>query len=149
MVFRHHTVLAQISLSYSVPKGRFPRVTHPCATKLQAEALVSFDLHVLSMPPAFVLSQDQTLKFDSKTKLARINPLTNRARTFRRCSCTIFYTWLYRTYALNDYFFTKHPGPKNPRTWRRRPHVPSSFYHNVKEPSQFYPAYTDKKSGHL
>jgi hypothetical protein len=34
----------------------------------------------------------------------------------------------------NDYFLTKHPGPKNPRTWRRRPHVPSSFYHNVKEP---------------
>ena len=29
----HYTVLAQISLSYSVPKGRFPRVTHPCATR--------------------------------------------------------------------------------------------------------------------
>ena len=25
---------------------------------------IAFDLHVLSMPPAFVLSQDQTLKFD-------------------------------------------------------------------------------------
>ena len=25
----------------------------------------SFDLHVLGLPPAFVLSQDQTLKFDS------------------------------------------------------------------------------------
>lgn len=38
----------------------------------------------------------------------------------------------------NSYFLTKHPRPKNPRTWRRCPHVPSSFYHNVKEP-------TDKK----
>ena len=26
--------------------------------------LVPFDLHVLGMPPAFVLSQDQTLKFN-------------------------------------------------------------------------------------
>jgi hypothetical protein len=24
-----------------------------------------FDLHVLSLPPAFVLSQDQTLKFET------------------------------------------------------------------------------------
>ena len=26
--------------------------------------LIPFDLHVLGMPPAFVLSQDQTLKFN-------------------------------------------------------------------------------------
>ena len=30
---------------------------------LKAETLKAFDLHVLGMPPAFVLSQDQTLKF--------------------------------------------------------------------------------------
>src|SRR6478735_1444762 len=35
---RTHTVLAPVSRSYSVPQGRFPRVTHPCATR--AEALV-------------------------------------------------------------------------------------------------------------
>ena len=29
-----------------------------------ASTVGSFDLHVLSMPPAFVLSQDQTLMFD-------------------------------------------------------------------------------------
>ena len=38
----------------------FPRVTHPSATPVLLRA---FDLHVLSLPPAFVLSQDQTLKF--------------------------------------------------------------------------------------
>ena len=32
MDFRHHPVLASVSRSYSEPKGRFPRVTHPCAT---------------------------------------------------------------------------------------------------------------------
>ena len=38
------------------------RVTHPSATKIQKQAHVSpFDLHVLGVPPAFVLSQDQTL----------------------------------------------------------------------------------------
>ena len=43
------------------------RVTHPSATKstrLPPEGFrqaASFDLHVLSTPPAFVLSQDQTL----------------------------------------------------------------------------------------
>ena len=39
----------------------FPRVTHPSATDV---LLRPFDLHVLSLPPAFVLSQDQTLKLD-------------------------------------------------------------------------------------
>ncbi|MEY3634375.1 MAG: hypothetical protein RLZZ61_785, partial [Pseudomonadota bacterium] len=32
------------------------------------------------------------------------------------------------------------------RTWRRRPHVPSSKYHNVKEPNRFDPVTTDKKA---
>ena len=61
MPSRAHTVLAQVSLSCSVPLGRFPRVTHPSATPVLLRA---FDLHVLSLPPAFVLSQDQTLKFE-------------------------------------------------------------------------------------
>ncbi len=34
------------------------RVTHPFATGVQA---LPFDLHVLGTPPAFILSQDQTL----------------------------------------------------------------------------------------
>src|SRR5439155_26626577 len=41
----------------------YPRVTHPFATRT-AELLLtrrsSYDLHVLSTPPAFALSQDQT-----------------------------------------------------------------------------------------
>ena len=39
------------------------RVTHPSATHL-TRRLSSFDLHVLSIPPAFILSQNQTLKFN-------------------------------------------------------------------------------------
>jgi hypothetical protein len=37
------------------------RVTHPCATLLAPERAFAFDLHVLSLPLTFALSQDQTL----------------------------------------------------------------------------------------
>ena len=56
----------------------YPRVTHPSAAQsqnLQSEEIrlcASLDLHVLSTPPAFILSQDQTLikKFSLWTQLA-------------------------------------------------------------------------------
>src|ERR1700754_2567571 len=38
--------------------GDYLRVTHPCASGSEEP----LDLHVLSTPPAFVLSQDQTLR---------------------------------------------------------------------------------------
>ena len=43
----------------------YPRVTHPFATQTFLLLLIkkfAFDLHVLSTPPAFVLSQNQTLR---------------------------------------------------------------------------------------
>ena len=76
MALRHHSVLAVISNCYSEPLGRFPRVTHPCATRPRR---ISFDLHVLGMPPAFVLSQDQTLKFDVRSDARWNNPAPNRS----------------------------------------------------------------------
>jgi len=53
-------VLATVSSGCPEPKARFSRFTHPSATQLRK---VAFDLHVLSIPPAFILSQDQTLRF--------------------------------------------------------------------------------------
>ena len=52
------------------PHGRAgcPRVTHPSATRAcmnrpkPLQRILPFDLHVLGTPPAFILSQDQTLK---------------------------------------------------------------------------------------
>ena len=61
MVSSEYPVLAQVSLSYSEPKGAFPRVPLPSAAAVLLQPL---DLHVLSLPPAFALSQDQTLKLD-------------------------------------------------------------------------------------
>src|SRR5680860_1385505 len=43
-----------------------PRVTHPFAAVLTPEGAFSLDLHVLSTPPAFVLSQDQTLREENR-----------------------------------------------------------------------------------
>ena len=79
---RVYAVLAAVSNCYSPPQGRFPRVTHPFATKVTgASSGPSFDLHVLSMPPAFALSQDQTLHcmFDSVLSICVSNSLTSHA----------------------------------------------------------------------
>ena len=37
---------------------------HALLTRAPLDPKISFDLHVLSMPPAFVLSQDQTLRLE-------------------------------------------------------------------------------------
>ena len=63
----------------------YPRVTHPSAAQSQMKSSeesfisASLDLHVLSTPPAFILSQDQTLKIKvcfpvQKSLLANFKP---------------------------------------------------------------------------
>ena len=60
------------------------RVTHPSATKHTFQLdessiqIVPFDLHVLSTPPAFILSQDQTLN-----KMVSIQPLSCTNLSYR------------------------------------------------------------------
>src|SRR5260370_10923719 len=46
---------------------RHPRVTQPSATRTRRYA---FDLHVLGTPPAFTLSQDQTLHHECTSSLS-------------------------------------------------------------------------------
>jgi hypothetical protein len=57
------------------------RVTHPFAGHLRLPQ-GALDLHVLSTPPAFVLSQDQTLQ-EEKFNVARDSPLSRRSATVR------------------------------------------------------------------
>jgi hypothetical protein len=71
-------VLAAVSRRYPEPRGRFPRVTHPCATDGRNHPC---DLHVLSAPPAFVLSQDQTLSFIPAPTGQKRSPKARRAET--------------------------------------------------------------------
>ena len=66
-----HAVLAVVSNCCPPLKGRFltrySPVRHCPLLQLDESSFrrFSFDLHVLSTPPAFVLSQDQTLMFNS------------------------------------------------------------------------------------
>ena len=71
MILRYYAVLATVSRGYPPPNGTFLFITHPCATLLTPEGAFSFDLHVLSTPPAFVLSQDQTLRVLTFTKIQK------------------------------------------------------------------------------
>ncbi len=62
LAHRRHAVLAPVSQGCPPPNDKSLRDTHPSATNTRK---YSCDLHVLSMPPAFALSQDQTLRFIS------------------------------------------------------------------------------------
>jgi hypothetical protein len=46
---RTHTVLAPVSRGCSVPQGRFPRATHPCATKAEASVRLACVRHAASV----------------------------------------------------------------------------------------------------
>lgn len=66
LLFRVYAVLAKVSLGCPPLEDRFLRVTHPSAARRQQVLLLAtlpLDLHVLGVPPAFNLSQDQTLHF--------------------------------------------------------------------------------------
>ena len=72
LLSRVYAVLARVSSGCPPLQGRFLRVTHPSATRHQfvlLQTMLPFDLHVLSMPPAFNLSQDQTLQFNTFASL--------------------------------------------------------------------------------
>jgi hypothetical protein len=60
-----YAVLARVSPGYPPLPGRLPTCYSPVRRSPVAEATFAHDLHVLSTPPAFILSQDQTLQFRS------------------------------------------------------------------------------------
>jgi hypothetical protein len=57
-----HPVLIRVSPGYPDTKGGLPTCYSPVRRFPPPEGGFSLDLHVLSAPPAFVLSQDQTLR---------------------------------------------------------------------------------------
>ena len=57
----NYEVLIHISLGYPSVKGRLHTRYSPVRRSLGPIALIPLDLHVLSLPLAFILSQDQTL----------------------------------------------------------------------------------------
>ena len=61
---RGHPVLARVSSGYPGLRGRLLTCYAPVRRSPQGKPWFSLDLHVLGAPPAFVLSQDQTLHQD-------------------------------------------------------------------------------------
>ena len=60
-VERSYPVLDPVSQAYPEVQGRSPTCYSPVRRSCTPEGALPLDLHVLSTPPAFVLSQDQTL----------------------------------------------------------------------------------------
>ena len=55
------------------------RITHPFATLTRQQATwIPFDLHVLSTPPAFILSQNRTLHKKNLVERHRIDDSQNK-----------------------------------------------------------------------
>ena len=68
----------------------FPRVTHPSATSTRRH---SFDLHVLGLPPAFILSQDQTLKLKAhRCAILDVEPCTSSTISRSRTSSVLCFS---------------------------------------------------------
>ena len=57
-----YSALASVSTGYSDEWGRLLTCYSPVRRSCTPEGALPLDLHVLSTPPAFVLSQDQTLR---------------------------------------------------------------------------------------
>ena len=72
-----YPVLDPVSQAYPRAEGRSPTCYSPVRRSCTPEEALPLDLHVLSTPPAFVLSQDQTLQ----QKLAQQKTKTNWHKT--------------------------------------------------------------------
>ena len=73
-------VLCGISSRFQLLFPWYGQIAHALLTRPpltnQPKSISSFDLHVLSMPPAFILSQNQTLKFNCLKSLLRYKVAT-------------------------------------------------------------------------
>ena len=73
-------VLCGISTHFYVLFPWYGQIAHALLTRpplsKKASFLTPFDLHVLSTPPAFILSQNQTLKFNCLKLFFRTTALT-------------------------------------------------------------------------
>src|SRR6476619_5495007 len=69
-----YSVLDPVSQAYPKVQGRSPTCYSPVRHSSTPERAFPFDLHVLSTPPAFVLSQNQTLQTKTPGNKPRKNP---------------------------------------------------------------------------
>src|SRR3954451_16265379 len=98
------------------PRAGYSRVTHPFAARVPRRAF-PLDLHVLSTPPAFVLSQDQTLQQKPLDNLTRqqknLSPKHTQTRQKRIQTQKIPWHWLNKHPVE---FSNNHHTPRTTRT---------------------------------
>ena len=92
-----------ISLAFARVSQTVRQVTYVLLTRSPLDIAISFDLHVLGTPPAFILSQDQTLKkfilVQNYNLVYCLKKLTLmflvHLFSFQRSICAIYYVYLY------------------------------------------------------
>ena len=95
-VLSHYEVLITVSSGYPSVRGRLPTRYSPVrrfqffhSTEVSFQN-ITLDLHVLGTPPAFILSQDQTLKLWYLIDLSIELNLTHKRTLAFRCYCFCF-----------------------------------------------------------
>ena len=95
VILSHYEVLITVSSGYPSVKGRLPTRYSPVrrfqffhSTEVSFQN-ITLDLHVLGTPPAFILSQDQTLKLWYLIVFRRLN------LTHKRTSCVSLLLFLF------------------------------------------------------
>src|ERR1700709_1835355 len=73
-----YPVLAPVSKCYPEAEGRLPTCYSPVRHSSTRKRAFPFDLHVLSTPPAFVLSQNQTLQTKTTQPKRQVNSNQNK-----------------------------------------------------------------------
>ena len=85
---RSYPVLATVSGSYPKAKGRLLTCYSPVRRSSTPKRAFPLDLHVLSTPPAFVLSQDQTLQTKTKNACSEQSDQSNQYQTGKKTNHT-------------------------------------------------------------
>jgi hypothetical protein len=86
-----YEVLIRVSPGYPSVKGRLHTRYAP-VRRSQVSLLLPLDLHVLSLPLAFILSQDQTLRCNQKVKFPITQvPLLELTKFVSPCSFVLHY----------------------------------------------------------
>ena len=119
MVLRHYPVLAQVSLSYSEPLGRFPRVTHPCATRPEGLVRLACVRHAAS-----VRSEPESNSQVDVRQPLRGKPKQKPASPGAVPALHIYCGYVTRHLERLEFTDPRHPEVVADRG--RRPHVPSS-----------------------
>ena len=72
-------------------------------TRLPLGIATSFDLHVLGVPPAYILSHDQTLKFNNGV---------HKLCVLKYTTCTNYYLYKFTLSVYDKFIFDKYNRPR-------------------------------------